>query len=47
MVARPTWVPANMRLSIARITFFTAAIVSVGGWIWLLAVTSKWLILKL
>ena len=35
-----------MRPSIAKMTYVAAAIVSVGGWIWLLAVMSKWLILK-
>jgi hypothetical protein len=36
-----------MHGSIAKITFLTGAVVSMGGWIWLLVVMLKWLILKL
>lgn len=39
--------PPFMRRSIAKITFLTTVVVSIGGWIWLLAVMSKWFILKL
>jgi hypothetical protein len=36
-----------MRRSIAKIVFLAAVVASIGGWIWLLAIVSKWLILKL
>jgi len=36
-----------MRRSIAKIAFLAAVVGSMGGWIWLLAVGLKWLILKL
>jgi len=36
-----------MRRSIAKITFLTTVVVSIGGWIWVLAVMSKWFLLKL
>jgi hypothetical protein len=32
---------------ILRIAFFLAAVVSVGGWFWLLGAAIRWLIVKL
>jgi hypothetical protein len=36
-----------MRRSVAKIAFLAAVVGSMGGWIWLLFVVVKWLILKL
>jgi hypothetical protein len=36
-----------MRRSIAKIAFIAAIVGTMGGWIWLLAVAAKWLVLKL
>jgi hypothetical protein len=36
-----------MRRSLIKATFVAAAITSMGGWLWLLAVGIRWLIVKL
>jgi hypothetical protein len=36
-----------MRQSVIKVTFLATAIISMGGWLWLLAVGSRWLIVKL
>jgi hypothetical protein len=36
-----------MRQSIFKVTFLATAIISMGGWFWLLGVGIRWLIVKL
>jgi uncharacterized membrane protein len=36
-----------MRQSAIKATFLGAAIISMGGWLWLLAVGIRWLVVKL
>jgi uncharacterized membrane protein len=40
-------VETKMRQSVIKATFLGAAIISMGGWLWLLAVGISWLVVKL
>jgi hypothetical protein len=40
-------VETKMRQSVIKATFLGAAIISMGGWLWLLAVGIRWLVVKL
>jgi hypothetical protein len=36
-----------MRRAVFKVAFLAAAIISMGGWIWLLGLGIRWLVLKL
>ena len=38
---------ADMPRSLAKLVFLAAALVATGGWIWLLGVGIKWLVVKI
>jgi hypothetical protein len=36
-----------MRQSVIKVTFVATAIISMGGWLWLLGLGIRWLVVKL
>jgi hypothetical protein len=43
----PNWIEASMSRSLAKLAFLAAALVAMGGWIWLLGIGVKWLVVKI
>jgi hypothetical protein len=40
-------VETKMRQSVIKVTFLATAIISMGGWLWLLGLAIRWLVVKL
>jgi hypothetical protein len=40
-------VEAGMSRSVARLAFLVACLIAMGGWIWLLGIGIKWLVVKI